>query len=129
MVDFGWFGLVGGGQAADGVDDEGAVEGEAVFRGAGVGAAGEAGFEQGAIEQVSGGIAGEGAAGAVGAAFAGRQPDNGEPALIRAEAGDGGVEPAGFARAKFGAVRGKPGAELAVWIGGLGGTGLHGHAG
>lgn len=122
-VNLGRLRLVGRGQAAHGVDDERAVECKAVFRGAGVGAGSEAGFEQRCVKQVSGEIAGEGSARAIGASFARREADDREPAGFVAEGRNRGIEPARFAPAKLGPVSGKARAERAI------GIGLHGCCG
>ena len=86
----GGFGQVLGGDAADGVDDAAAVQDHPVIGPGVVLAMGEAEFEQGLVEKDAGVVAGEGAAGAVGAFDAGGHADDQEWGVERAEAGDGG---------------------------------------
>jgi hypothetical protein len=82
-------GLVIGWGATDGGGDPGVVEGEAVAAMGGGGLVGEAGFVEGAEEEVAGTVAGEDAAGAVGAVGAGGEAENKEAGGGVAEARDG----------------------------------------
>lgn len=75
--------------AADGGGDPGVVEGEAVVAVGRGGLVGEAGFVEGAEEEVAGAVAGEDAAGAVGAMGAGGEAEDEEAGGGVAKAGDG----------------------------------------
>ena len=81
--------LVVGRRAADGDGDPRVAEDEAVVARGGGGLVGEAGAVQRAIEPLARAIAGEDAAGAIGAVGAGRQADDDEAGGGIAEAGDG----------------------------------------
>jgi len=95
-VDLGGFGLVLRRHAADRVGDAGAPQLEPV-RGMGAVMAGrETRLRERAIEQIAGKVAGERAAGPVGASEAWRQPDDQQRRRRIAERRDGGVEPVGM---------------------------------
>lgn len=126
-------GLVVGRGAADGGGDPGVVEGEAVGTVSGGGLVGEAGFVEGAEEEVAGAVAGEDAAGAVGAVGSGGEAEDEDARGGVAEAGDGAA-PIGLglvgAALDFGdvlAVLAQAGTEVAggdvVSEGGKGGSG------
>lgn len=82
-----WF--VTGWGAVDGAGDPGVAEEEAVVAVGAGGLVGEAGVEEGLIEEVAGAVTGEDAAGAVGAVSAGGEAEDEEAGGGVAEGGDG----------------------------------------
>ncbi len=84
------------GHAAHGVDDPAAGQFEAVVDGGGIGSARQTGGGQGLIEQPTGVVAREGAAGAVCTFDAGRHADDEDRGIARPPARDGGIEPGGL---------------------------------
>src|SRR6202040_4029921 len=88
--------LVLGRQAAHGIGDAAIDEMQPVVRIGAIGALGEAELQQGRIEQVAGIVAGEWPAGAVGAAHAGRQPDDQDARLEVAERAHRRILPVGI---------------------------------
>ena len=115
---FGGLGEIFGGDAADGVDDAALGECQGVVGAGFVGADGEALGEEGLVEEESGVVTGEWAAGSVGAFDAGGHADDEEGGVDGAEAWDGGVEPGGVGGGVGVAVGDEAGAEGAVWRGG-----------
>src|SRR6516225_5753228 len=115
--DLGGFRLVLRRHAAHRIGDAAIDEGEPVIGALGIGAAGEAKFTQGLIEEYAGKVAGEGTSGPVGAAQAGREPDDEQAHILAAERGDGRVVPIGKERALRAAERGKPWTKRAIAIG------------
>ena len=85
--------------AANGIDDAGIDELEAIVGSRRVKPARKTEVGERLIEKIAGIVAGEGPAGAVGAAQARRQSNDEKPRLARPERGNRCVEPAGLCRA------------------------------
>ena len=103
--------LVVGRRAADGERDVAVVEDEAVVAGGRGGLVGEAGAMECAVKPFAGAIAGEGAAGAVGAVGAGRETADEQPGGGIAEARDG-TRPVGLVGVGGALVAGDRGAPV-----------------
>ncbi|PAV68776.1 hypothetical protein WR25_13750 [Diploscapter pachys] len=106
--------LVGGRQALHRVEDDRAGEGDIVGRAVGESAGGEANLHQRREQQRSRMVAGEGAAGAVGAVQTGRKADNRDRRVRIAEGGHRGVPPRRVLFAQCLARRDEAGAERAI---------------
>ena len=116
-VDLGGQGLVLGRHAAHRVADPAIDQGQPVVGPRLINALGKTEFKQGGVEQVAGEIAGKGPAGAVGALLARRKPDDQQSPVGIAKRRHGGIEPAGFARARGIAETCEPRTEWAVAVG------------
>ena len=109
--------LVLGRHAAHGVGDHAVDQLEAVVGSCLVAAARKAEGEQCLVQQVARVVAGERAAGAIGALQARRQPHDQQPravGVLSTERGDGAVEPSGLARLVGGAERDQARAKRTV---------------